>query len=186
MLQYVNKMIGIAFVFILLSSCHVNKKRFGFDHSYFDMINNVLSEKCCDSLSIGINKEIQYNTMDDSEYNVSYWLNKRGIQNLIFKEENNEFVDTLSLLEAFKKNKKNSYVVLNNGAFSGLVNSDTVPFQKIAIFNSSVYIDNSGKGVFFLCIKGTHFFNYLVFVTKSKKFLSIDSYVQLDTDFPWK
>jgi len=179
-------MIGIAFVFILLSSCHVNKKRYEFDHSYFDMLNNVLSEKCCDSLSIAINKEIQYNTMDDSEYNVSYWLNKRGILNLDFKYENEEFVDAISLLEGYQKNKKNSYIELNDEVFSGPVNNNPVPFQKISIINSSIYMDKSGKGVFFLCIKGTHFFNYLVFISKSKNFLSVDSYVQLDTDFPWR
>ena len=63
------------------------------------MVNDILFENCCDSIYINLNTQINYDSLDVSEYNVRYWLNKKGMTNSIFSKNNENFIETLPLLQ---------------------------------------------------------------------------------------
>ena len=185
MLKFVTRIIGILFTIILLSSCHQKKSIYKFDNSYFDMVNVILFENCCDSIYINLNTHIHYDSLDQSEYNVRYWLDKKGIKNSIFSKDNKNFIETLPILHGIQKVKNNSVTRIDNNLFMTSHKKNIKPFEMIEIFNSPIFIDDRGQGVFFLCTIGADFSNHLVFLKKNGQKLIVDDYIQIDTNFPW-
>jgi hypothetical protein len=168
---------------VFLICCSKLKKEYYFDDSYFELVSKIMDNKCCDTLIIICNTKINYDSLSRDEYNSGFWLNKKRIPKTLFNRNNQLLINEIKIDENFKIEKPNS-LILTSDSFNKF-DRNTEPFKKAYINNSILYIDELGKGAFFLSLHGAQYYNFIVFVKKKGYKISIIDFKQIDTNFPW-